>query len=103
MPRLHLGIVLFFLVAIGSNCLQVGQISFDSPQSSDTAIGASNSSNKTADSDFLVADDDRSDDVLYGSLPRSGLPALNADSAPFVFHLTYLNPVSFSRHAILKI
>jgi hypothetical protein len=103
MLRLHLLIVLVFVVAIASNCLLVSQLSLDSLQSSDTAIGASNSSNDTADSGFLIADDDHPDDVLYGPPTSSAPPARNTNSAHFDFRQSNLTAFSFSQYTILRI
>ena len=83
MPRLFtLAPVLVFLVAVASNSLQASPITLGSISSPVAVIDASNPSNKTVPTEFLLGEDD-SDESPHLAVVQSSISVIEPALSPF--------------------
>jgi hypothetical protein len=100
--HLRLQILLCFLVAIASNCIQAAQISFNQSLSV-VLFGEPATPAQNDDSVFLIADDDDSDQTPNLILTQTGIDGIQ----PLLFSLSHseaaVTAVQAERHTVLTL
>ena len=95
-------ILVCFLVAITSNCIQASYISVSQAANSECLVNGAPDGEQTADSAFIVSDDDP-DDILTKILAQTPLENILAFSNLHLNMSTALTTARAERHTVLRL
>ena len=101
--RVHLSIILVFLIALATNCVQASRIDLDDPGSSPVTALKGSASTKTDDCQFLVTNEDDSDETPNVISFLNEIPVIEPAPYSLVFPTALIAVVHAEQLTVLRL